>query len=81
MKSIPSSSLLSDQLKSAFIDKILAEINLTLLEYSEMVSYRTIVLRKQTLTDQGLLLLNELQHKSLFQNLRQKYPSLFSKGK
>jgi len=81
MKSIPSSSLLSDQLKQAFINKILEDINLTLFEYSEMVSNRSIILRKQTLTNQGLLLLNQLEHKSLFQNLWQKYPLLFSKGK
>ena len=80
MKSIPSSSLLSDQLKRAFIDKILEEINLSLFEYSEIVSNRSIVLRKQTLTDQGLSLLNQLEHKPLFQNLWQNYPLLFSKG-
>ena len=80
MKSIPSSSLLSDQLKQAFIGKILQEINLTLPEYSEMVSNRSIVLRKQILTNRGLLVLNQREHESLIQNLRRKYPSLFSKG-
>lgn len=81
MKSIPSLSILSDQMKRAFIDKILEEINLTLFEYSEFVSNRSIVLHKQTLTNQGLSLLNQLEHKPLFQNLWQKYPLLFSKGK
>lgn len=81
MKSIPSSSLLSDHLKRALIDKILHDANTTLPEYLEMVSNRSIVLRKQTLTLRGLSVLNQREHESLFQNLRRKYPSLFSKGK
>lgn len=81
MKSIPSTSILSDELKRSFIVKILAEANLTLSEYSDLVSNRTIVLRKQILTEQGLLMLTNSEYQILLNNLRNKYPSLFCKGK
>lgn len=81
MKSIPSVSILSNQSKRTFIDKILQEANLNLAEYTEMIESRTIVISTQTLTNQGLLQLKKVEHKTLLQNLWRNHRSLFSKGR
>lgn len=81
MKSIPSESILNDDLKRSFINQILEEAKLTLSEYSDMVSNKAVVLRKQILTKDGYLLLSTKEHEPLLNNLLKKYPSLFSNGK
>lgn len=81
MKSIPSLSTLSNQSKRTFIDKILQEANLNLVQYTEMIECRTIVMSTQTLTNQGLLQLKKLEHETLLQNLWRNHRSLFSKGR
>lgn len=81
MKSIPSELILKDDLKRSFINQILEEAKLTLSEYSDMVSNKAVVLRKQILTKDGYLLLSTKEHEPLLNNLLKKYPSLFSNGK
>lgn len=80
MKSIPSAAVLADDLKRSFINKILEEAKLSLSEYSDMVAYQTIVLRKQILTEQGYSLLTTKEHEKLLNNLLKNYPLLFSKS-